>query len=139
MGELKTKPTDHDPVAFLNQIEDGRKRADAFRIHGLMEKVTGEKGEMWGPSILGYGRYQYVYKSGRKGEWMLTGFAPRKQAFTLYIMSGFGHYGDLLSRLGKHKTGKGCLYIKKLEDVNVEALTQLIRSSVQFLKTKKWP
>jgi hypothetical protein len=100
----------------------------------LMKEVTGEEPVMWGPSIVGYGSYRYEYKSGRTGEWMLVGFAPRKQNLTLYIMPGFEHYESLLSKLGKYSTGKSCLYIKKIEDVDEDVLRELVRQSVEHMK-----
>ena len=98
-----------------------------------MEEVTGEKAVMWGDSIVGFGTYHYVYASGREGDWPVTGFAPRKQALTLYIMSGFDQYDELLARLGKHSTGKSCLYIKRLSDVDVDVLRELVAESVAHM------
>ncbi|RME64427.1 MAG: DUF1801 domain-containing protein [Caldilineae bacterium] len=134
MSELKTKPTGADVAAYLNRVADERKRADCFHVLELMQEITGEKPEMWGDSIVGFGRYRYRYASGRQAEWMLTGFAPRKQALTLYIMSGFDAYDDLLNRLGKFKTGKSCLYIKRLADVDLDVLRELIRQSVAHMR-----
>ena len=134
MAELKTKPTDESVVAFLNAVEKDQQREDSFAIMELMREVTGEEPEMWGPSIVGYGRYSYKYASGREGEWMTVGFSPRKGKTTLYIMSGFDAYEDLLSKLGKYTTGKSCLYIKKLEDVDQEILKELVRESVDHMK-----
>ena len=101
----------------------------------IMMEVTGEKPKMWGPSIVGFGSYHYVYASGREGDWPLTGFSPRKQALTLYIMAGFGHYDELMSRLGKHKTGKSCLYVKRLSDIDESVLRELIAASVDHMKS----
>ena len=134
MSEPKTKPTDESVVAFLDAVEKDKQREDSFAIMELMREVTGEEPEMWGPSIVGYGRYSYKYASGREGEWMLVGFSPRKQNLTLYIMSGFDAYDDLLSKLGKYSTGKSCLYIKKLEDVDQDVLKELVRESVDHMK-----
>ncbi len=136
MAELKTQPTGANVHAFLNSVENDRRRQDAFHVLDIFTKVTGYPAEMWGPAIIGFGRYRYVYASGRSGEWMLTGFSPRKQNLVLYIMSGFQHFDELLGRLGKFKTGKGCLYINKLEDIDLEVLEKLIRESVTFLKSK---
>ena len=116
MAELKTKKNDGDVTAFLNTVENETKREDCFAIAKLMEEVTGEPATMWGESIVGFGIYHYKYASGRAASWFLCGFAPRKQSLTLYIMSGFDQYDDLMAKLGKHKTGKSCLYIKKLTD-----------------------
>ena len=133
MTELKTKPNDQDVEAFLNGVEDEKKREACFAVMEIMEKATGEKGKMWGDSIVGFGTYRYKYASGRQAEWMLTGFSPRKRNLTLYIMSGFDAYDDLLGDLGKYKTGKSCLYINKLEDVDIEVLTDLVEQSVQHM------
>jgi hypothetical protein len=134
MAEPKTRPTDASVERFLNAVADERKREDCRTIARLMTKVTGAKPTMWGPSIVGFGSYHYRYKSGREGDWLLTGFSPRKQALTLYIMSGFTRYDGLLAKLGKHKTGKSCLYIRRLDDVDLDVLETLIRESVAHLK-----
>ena len=134
MAELKTQKNDKDVEAFLNNVEDEKKRADSFAILKLMEDVTGEKATMWGDSIVGFGNYHYKYASGREGEWFLTGFAPRKQNLTLYITSGFEHFDSLMEDLGKYKTGKSCLYINKIEDVDLDTLRELIQRSVQHMQ-----
>lgn len=136
MAELKTKKNKASVEEFLNAVEDPKKREDSFRVHKIMEEVTGEKAAMWGPSIVGYGTYHYVYDSGREGDWMAAGFSPRKNALTLYIMSGFTKFDGLMSKLGKFKTGKGCLYIKRLEDVDEAVLRELIAESVKFIQIK---
>lgn len=133
MSDLKTKKNDGDVEAFLNTVEPEKKRKDAFEILELMEEVTGEKGKMWGDSIIGFGSYRYTYASGREGDWMLVGFSPRKQNITLYIMSGFDNYQNLLDKLGKHKTGKSCLYINKTEDVDMDVLRDLVKQSVDHM------
>jgi hypothetical protein len=138
MAEPKTKPTNQDVHQFIKAVEDEKKRVDSFEILKLMQKVTGEKPVMWGPSIVGFGSYHYKYKTGQEGDWPLTGFSPRKQNLTLYIMSGFKRYEELLSKLGKFKTGKSCLYIKKMEDINTKVLEELIRQSVDYISNKKW-
>jgi len=138
MAEPKTKPTGQSADQFINSVEDEKKRKDSFEIIKLMQKVTGEPPVMWGPSIVGFGSYHYKYKSGQEGDWPLTGFSPRKQNLTLYIMSGFKRYEELLGKLGKYKTGKSCLYIKKLEDINTEVLEELISQSVDYISNKKW-
>jgi hypothetical protein len=130
MAELKTQPTGESVHAFLNQVEDEKKRQACFTILELMEDVTGAEPQMWGPSIVGFGSYHYKYASGREGDWFLTGFSPRKRDITLYIMSGFEQYQPLLDRLGKFKTGKSCLYVNKLEDIDMGALRELVEQSV---------
>lgn len=133
MAELKTRRNKGDVKAFLNSVPDERKRRDSFAILELMKQVTGLEPEMWGDSIVGFGNYHYRYASGREGDWFLTGFSPRAQSLTLYIMAGFDEYDGLLGRLGKHSTGKSCLYIKKLEEVDVEVLKELVRKSVEHM------
>lgn len=136
MSELKTRPNKASVEKFLDTIENEKKRKDSYRILELMKDITGEKPTMWGPSIIGFGTYHYKYPSGTEGNWMLTGFSPRKQALTLYIMSGFKKYDDLLSRLGNYKTGKSCLYIKKLEDIDEKVLKKMIKSSLDDIKKR---
>jgi hypothetical protein len=138
MAELKTKKSDSSVEAFLHTVEEEQKRKDCFAILKLMQRITGEEAKMWGPSIVGFGTYHYKYKSGREGDFFLSGFAPRKQALTLYIIAGFGKYDELMLKLGKHKTGKSCLYIKKLEDVDLGVLEELITLSVDWIKNKTW-
>lgn len=133
MAELKTKRNKGDVQAYLNRVENEVKRQDSFTIMELMKEVTGEEPEMWGDSIVGYGTYHYKYASGREGDWFLTGFAPRKQNLTLYIMAGFDQYDKLLGDLGKYKTGKSCLYINKLADINQDVLRELVRQSVEHM------
>ena len=136
MAELKTRPTDESVERFLSKIADERTREDCRTIARIMQKITKAKPTMWGPSIVGFGRYHYRYASGREADWLLTGFSPRKQNLTLYIMSGFTRYDALLGKLGKHKTGKSCLYIKRLEDVDLTVLETLIKESVAYMKKK---
>ena len=130
MAELKTKRNKGNVEAFINGVHDEKKRQDSFKILELMKKVTGNEPEMWGDSIVGFGSYHYKYASGREGDWLATGFSPRKQNMTLYIMDGFDEYEELLSQLGKHKTGKSCLYINKLEDVDLQVLRKLVKKSM---------
>lgn len=137
MAELKTKLNEASVDEFLNTIEDPNKKADSLKIHQIMQQVTGEKGAMWGTSIVGYGQYHYVGASGREGDWMATGFSPRKNAISIYIMAGFKHYDDLMKKLGKFKTGVGCLYVKKLDDVDEKVLRELIGESFKFITRKK--
>lgn len=133
MAELKTKPNEQSVTAFLQAVPDERKREDSFAILELMKEVTGQEPKMWGDSIVGFGNYHYKYATGREGDWFVTGFSPRKQNLTLYIMSGFDEYEALLTQLGKYKTGNACLYINKLADVDREVLKELIEKSVAHL------
>jgi hypothetical protein len=133
MAELKTKPNDASVEDFLDSIQDDKKRADAYAILKLMKQATRKKPKMWGPSIIGFGTYHYRYASGREGDWMLTGFSPRKQNLSVYIMSGFKRYDALMKKLGKHKTGKACLYIDKLEDIDTAVLKELVRLSAEHV------
>ncbi|MCG8608155.1 DUF1801 domain-containing protein [bacterium] len=130
MAELKTKPTEQSVEAFLNGVSDEQKRADSFAVLKLMQELTGAEPKMWGPSIVGFGSYHYKYASGREGDFFLTGFSPRKRNLSLYIIAGFSRYDALMRKLGKFKTGKSCLYIKKLEDVDRDVLKELIKKSV---------
>ena len=134
MAELKTKLNDGDVEAFLNTVEDETKRDDCFEILKRMKQLTKSEPKMWGTSIIGFGEYHYKYSSGREGDWFLTGFSPRKQNITLYIMSGFAHKEETLAKLGKHKTSKGCMYIKKLSDVDSTVLDKMITDSVEHLR-----
>lgn len=134
MSDLKTKANQQSVIAYLNTIEPQKRREDSFAILALMQEVSGEEPQMWGDKIVGFGRYHYKYASGREGDWFLAGFAPRKQNLTLYIMSGFDNYDELMGKLGKHSTGKSCLYIKKLEDVDQAILRQLIAQSIANMK-----
>ena len=133
MAELKTKQTKESVEKFLNNLADDQRRKDCFRLLEIMKAATKAEPAMWGTSIVGFGRYQYAYKSGRELEWFLTGFSPRKQDLTLYIMGGVERYPSLMKKLGKHKMGKSCLYIKKLEDVDLTTLKQLIKQSLADL------
>jgi len=133
MAELKTKENDQSVEAFLNTVEHNKRREDSFVLLKLMAEVTGERPRMWGDSIIGYGKYHYQYASGREADWFLAGFSPRKQSLTLYIMSGFDQYDSLLEKLGKYKTGKSCLYVNKLEDVDLDVLRELVRQSAKHM------
>lgn len=134
MSELKTKRNDGDVRGYLESVTNKRRREDALVMLELMREITGEPPEMWGSSIVGFGSYHYRYASGREGDWPIVGFAPRKQSLTLYIMPGFDRYEDLMAKLGKYKTGKSCLYINKLDDVNLETLKALIAESVEYMR-----
>ena len=133
MSEPKTKKNDASVEKFLNAVEPDRKREDSFTILEMMKEITGEEPSMWGENMIGFGSYHYTYASGREGDWFVTGFSPRKQSLTLYLMYGFEKFGDLLEKLGRHKIGKACLYINKLEDVDQKVLKQLIKKSVTEL------
>ena len=133
MAELKTKQNEQSVEAFLNGIADEKKRQDCLTVLELMKKITANEPKMWGNSIVGFGSYHYKYASGREGDWFLTGFSPRKQNLTLYIMPGFARYDDLMSKLGRFKTGKSCLYINKIEDVELQTLKELVRQSVEYV------
>ena len=137
MAELKTKPTDQSVEAFLNGLSDEKKRQDSFTLLDLMKNVTGVEPKMWGSSIIGFGDYHYTYASGQEGDWFLTGFSPRKQNLTVYITAGFDQYEALLKQLGKYTTGKSCLYIKKLEDIDLPTLKTLIEQSVNYMAASK--
>lgn len=134
MAELKTKKNDASVEKFLNSVKDEKKRQDSFTILKLMKQITKAEPKMWGTSIIGFGSYHYKYASGREGDWFVAGFSPRKQNLTLYIMSGFSKYPELLKKLGKFKTGKACLYINKIEDIDIKILKELIKQSVAYLK-----
>ncbi|MCA9735746.1 MAG: DUF1801 domain-containing protein [Deferribacteres bacterium] len=136
MAEPKTKPTEASVSEYINTIEDETRREDCWTVHKIMREVTQAEPIMWGPSIVGYGTYHYVYKSGQEGDWMITGFANRKQALTLYIMAGFSKYDELMARLGKFQTGKSCLYVKKLADIDLDILQELIKESVAYMNAK---
>ena len=135
-ADNKTKATEIDPISFVGAVEPAKKKVDAEALLNLFNKVTGLEPKMWGPSIIGYGRYHYKYESGREGEFMLTGFSPRKQNLSIYIIPGyrFGDMEDKLSRLGKHKLGKSCLYINKLDDVNLDVLTEIILDGLTYMR-----
>ena len=133
MAENKTKRNNASVSGFLAKIKDPRARADSQAIVRIMQEVTGMKPEMWGSSIVGFGTYHYKYASGHEGDWFKTGFSPRKQNLTLYIMSGFEEYDNLMSKLGKYKNGKSCIYIKQIEDIELEILKELIAASLIML------
>ncbi len=133
---IKTKPTKKSVTKFLNSIANETKRKDAKTILQIIKKVTGKKPVMWGDSIVGFDTYHYKYASGREGDWPMTGFSPRQQNLTVYIMPGFGNYQNLLKKLGKHKTAVSCLYIKKLADVDLKILEEIIRRGYEDMKKK---
>jgi hypothetical protein len=135
MAELKTKATTHSVADFLHTVEPEQKQKDSFVLLEMFEKITGEKPTMWGTSIVGFGKYHYKSeRSAQEGDWFLVGFSPRKQNLTLYIMHGNQDSAELIGKLGKHKTGGGCLYITKLTDVDLDVLSQLIQKSFEYMK-----
>ena len=131
MSELKTKQNNASVSEFLSSITDKEKQKDCRTVMKLMREVTGKRAKMWGTSIVGFGSYHYKYKSGREGDWFVTGFSPRKQNLTIYIMPGFSKYDALMKKLGKYKTAKSCLYIKRLSDVDIKVLERLVARSVK--------
>ena len=134
MAENKTKPTKLSVTAFMKGIDDPGMRSDARKVSAMMRKATGARARMWGASIVGFGEYHYKYASGREGDFMITGFSPRKQALTLYVIPGFKPFESLMKKLGKYKTGKSCLYIKRLSDVDESVLEKLIAGSVKHMR-----
>ncbi len=135
MAELKTKKNDADVGAFLDGIENEKRRADCRAVVALMADVTGEPPALWGDSIVGFGSYHYRYSSGREGDWLATGVSPRKQNLTVYIMTGFARHGALMEKLGRYTTGKSCLYIRRLEDIDTAVLRELVRESFALVTT----
>jgi hypothetical protein len=133
MYEQKTKPSQDSVEGFLNAVEDEKKRRDSFTLLALIKEASGEQPVLWG-NMVGFGSYHYRYASGHEGDAFLTGFSPRKQNLTIYIMPGFEQYQDLMERLGKYKTGKSCLYIKKVEDINLDVLKELVHRSVERMR-----
>ena len=141
MGDIKTRVNNANVEDFINSVDDDVKKADAFKLLEIYKQATGQEPKMWGPSMIGFGQYHYKSeRSSQEGDWPLAAFSPRKQNLTLYIMPGLNDYGDLLGKLGKHKTSKACLYINKIADVDLDTLTRLIKLSyddaVRTLVTK---
>ncbi len=136
MAELKTQPNDQSVEDFIDQVEPEWKRDDARELLKLITEIFGEKPVMWGDSIVGFGNYHYKYKSGREGDWFLAGFSPRKASTTIYMMGGFEGQEDDLKKIGKHKASVGCLYIKKLSDINIEILKKMTKRSIETLKKR---
>lgn len=136
MAELKTKKTNASVKAFIDAVDNETRRKDARAIAKLLAEVTGKRAKLWGTSIVGYGSYKYEYDSGQSGEWPLVGFSPRKSNLVLYIMPGFSGAAPLMKKLGKHKTGKSCLYINKLEDIDMDVLRELVEGAVEHMKSK---
>ncbi|MEY3398210.1 MAG: hypothetical protein RL220_804 [Bacteroidota bacterium] len=138
MAELKTKPGDQSVQEFIQSVDNLQRRTDAELLLHLFNEVTGLDPVMWGPAIVGYGTYHYKYDSGREGDWMITGFSPRKQNMSVYIMDGFDAHASLLEKLGKYKTGSSCLYVNRLTDIDLAVLKKIIAASVKNMK-KKYP
>lgn len=133
MSDPKTMKNDASVEAFIDALDDERKKNESRVLVALMREVTGEEPAMWGDSIIGFGTYHYRYASGREGDWMLTGFSPRKRAFSIYVMSGFPQHEELMDRLGTYRTGKACLYVKKLDDIDLDVLRDLVRASAAYI------
>ncbi|XBQ16326.1 MAG: DUF1801 domain-containing protein [Oceanicaulis sp.] len=133
MAENKTKPTAVPVEEFLDSVEPDAKREEAKALDALFRKVTGWAPVMWGPSMIGYGQYHYRYESGREGDFLATGFSPRKARHSIYILPGYSDYSDILARLGRHDHGKSCLYVKKLADIDLDVLAELIEAGVRDL------
>lgn len=136
MAENKTQPTDVDPHDVVAAVEHPTRRADAEVLLDLMARVTGWEPRMWGPSIIGYGRYHYQYESGREGDFMVTGFSPRRSNLVLYVLPGYDDLGDDLDVLGKHRLGKSCLYVNKLADVDIDVLERIVRRGVDTMRAR---
>ena len=134
MAALKTRPTDADVAVFLEAVPDARRRDEAKTVCRLLQEVTGEEPVLWGTSIVGFGSVHLRYASGRELDWPVVGFSPRKAATTLYLMEGFEDRADLMGRLGPHSTGKSCLYLKRLSDVDLDVLRELVAESVRAVK-----
>lgn len=138
MADNKTQVTAVDPIDFIMSIEHPVRRADALKLDTLFRTITGWEPHMWGPTIIGYGAYHYTYESGREGDFLATGFSPRKANLSLYIMPGYQDFAHILDRLGKHKLGKACLYINKLADVDFDVVAEIIKAGVDDLAAR-WP
>lgn len=134
-AKMKTAQNDSDVLEFLHSIEPEKRRADGLKLLDFMNEVTKLKPKLWGPSIVGYGRYHYKYDSGRQGDMLLTGFSPRKTSLTLYVMHGFNDQRSLLQKLGKHKIGKSCLYVNKLEDIDMAVLKDIVEKDMAYMRS----
>ncbi|WP_276381709.1 DUF1801 domain-containing protein [Flavobacterium sp. H4147] len=134
MAKNKTTETENSVTDFINAVADETKRNDAFELLKIIQKTTGFESKMWGPSIIGFGSYHYIYDSGHEGDAPLVGFSPRKDAISLYLSSSFENKDELLSKFGKYKAGKSCIYIKKLDDIDPEILKEMISVSVSYLQ-----
>ena len=138
MSENKTRPTTQTAADFIGAVDHPTRRADAVVMDAMFQDITGWKPLMWGPSMVGYGSYHYTYDSGRSGDFLATGFSPRKANMSIYIMPGYADFSDILARLGKHKIGKSCLYVNKLADIDLNVLQDLVRAGLEDLSSK-WP
>ncbi|WP_371168393.1 DUF1801 domain-containing protein [Aliiroseovarius sp. 2305UL8-7] len=138
MATNKTQATSQSVESFIASVDPASKREDAMKLDKVFRDITGYQPTMWGPSIIGYGSYHYRYDSGREGDFLATGFSPRKARHSIYIMPGYADYGSILDRLGKHKMGKSCLYVNKLADIDLDVLAELIRTGLDDLN-KTWP
>jgi hypothetical protein len=136
MAQLETARTDASVDDFIDGIDDGGRREECRTVLRLMKRVTGRDPAMWGATIVGFGSYHFTYDSGREGDWFLTGFSPRKRSLTLYVMAGFDRWKSLMARLGKHTTGKSCLYIKRLSDIDLDVLEELVSASVEHMRNR---
>lgn len=136
MTENKTKESDASVDAFLDAVENDERRGDCKTLLNLMAEVTGSEPRMWGTSLVGFGRYHYRYASGREGDWFITGFSPRTKALTLYIMPGFDGYDELMGRLGKHTSGKACIYVRRLDDIDLAVLKEVVLASVLHMRAQ---
>ncbi len=139
MAELKTRKNDRSVDGFIASLDDERKRRASHTLVALMRDITGSEPSMWGENIVGFGKYRFKYASGREIDWMLTGFSPRKRALSIYVMTGFDGQDEIMGALGKHKTGKSCLYVNKLDDIDMDALRRLLEASVSRLVEKYGP
>lgn len=133
----KTRPTGTDVMAFMQAVEPSGRREDGLRLMQIFARVTGFEPRLWGGSMIGFGRYHYRYESGREGDFLATGFSPRKASLVVYIMPGYGEFGEILARLGKHKLGKSCLYINKMQDIDEAVFEELIRAGLADLG-RRW-
>lgn len=136
MAEIKTKATNVSVKKFIDSVDDEQKRKDSYVLVDMMKKITGEEPKMWGPSIIGFGKYRYKYESGHGGEMCIAGFSPRKAAFSIYLLPGNDRSPELMKKLGMYKMGKACLYVKRLSDVDLKVLEELIKISVNYIKKK---
>lgn len=136
MAENKTKKTTQNVVEFLDAVQPEQRKQDCLTVMKMMETLTGQKPKMWGSSIVGFGDYHYKYESGREGNFFRIGFSPRKQNLTLYIITGFDRYEEIMSRLGKYKIGKSCLYVNKLSDIDMDVLKELSQASLEYMAEK---
>lgn len=136
MAQNKTQPTDQSVKTFIDSLDDQQKKADSYSLLNLMKEVTGCEPKMWGPSIIGFDQYHYKYESGREGDFLKVGFSPRKRELSIYLMCSFDKNEELMKKLGKHRTGKSCLYVKKLEDIDMDVLRMLVKESVKYVDEK---